>query len=152
MPGASPGARIHDGTATSSGTSRCVVRRASPAYMLRVPTVVCSANSLIREVCSTASCESAVIRPSRVGAEADPLQGRRAVADEGEHLLAGQRELHRRPGRLGGQHGEHLCACGSPFEPNPPPTYGDDDPDRLRVEAEDAGERAGTPCTPCVES
>jgi hypothetical protein len=64
MPGASPGARIHDGTATSSGTSRWDVRRAAPAYMLRVTTVVCSANSLIREVCSTASWLIARIRPS----------------------------------------------------------------------------------------
>ena len=70
MPGASPGARIHDGTGTSSGTSRCDVRRASAAYMLRVPTVVCSANSLIREVCSSASCTMAVIRPSSVAPRA----------------------------------------------------------------------------------
>ena len=45
MPGHSPGARIHDGVGTSSATRRCVVRRFGAAYIIRVTTAVCSANS-----------------------------------------------------------------------------------------------------------
>ena len=52
MPGVSPGARIHDGVGTSSAASRCPVRRFGEAYIIRVGTVVCSANSRIVEVCS----------------------------------------------------------------------------------------------------
>ena len=36
MPGHSPGARIQDGTGTSSAASRCVVRRFGAAYIIRV--------------------------------------------------------------------------------------------------------------------
>ncbi len=95
MPGHSPGARIHDGVGTSSATSRWVVRRFGAAYIIRVATAVCSANSCTVEVCSTTSWAIAVSRPSRVGAEPDPLDRRRAVAGQREHLLAGERELHR---------------------------------------------------------
>ncbi len=65
MPGHSPGARIHDGTGTSSAASRWVVRRCGAAYIIRAGTAVCSANSLIREVCSTTSTLIAVSRPVR---------------------------------------------------------------------------------------
>ena len=63
-PGISPGARIHEGTATSSRASRWLVRRCSPAYIIRVMVAVCSANSWIVEVCENASCAIAVSRPS----------------------------------------------------------------------------------------
>ena len=53
MPGHSPGARIQDGVGTSRRTTRWVVRRCGAAYMCRVATAVCSANSLSVEVCST---------------------------------------------------------------------------------------------------
>ena len=62
MPGHSPGARIHDGVGTSSATSRCVVRRFGAAYIIRVTTAVCSANSCTVEVCSTTSWAIAVSR------------------------------------------------------------------------------------------
>ena len=65
MPGHSPGARIHDGVGTSSATSRCVVRRSGAAYMWRVASAVCSANSCTVEVCSNASWPIARSRPSR---------------------------------------------------------------------------------------
>jgi hypothetical protein len=64
IPGHSPGARIQAGTGTSSRTRRCVVRRCSAAYMCRVATAVCSANSLTVPVCSTTSCAIAVSLPS----------------------------------------------------------------------------------------
>ena len=68
MPGHSPGARIQDGTGTSSAASRWVVRRFGAAYIIRAGSPVCSANSLIREVCSTTSMAIAVSRPSRPAA------------------------------------------------------------------------------------
>ena len=89
MPGHSPGARIHDGVGTSSATSRCVVRRFGAAYIIRVGDGGLLGELLRRvEVCSTTSWAIAVSRPSRVGAEPDALDRRRAVAGEREHLLA----------------------------------------------------------------
>jgi hypothetical protein len=64
MPGHSPGARIHDGTGTSNAASRWVVRRFGAAYIVRLGTAVCSANSLIREVWETASIATAASLPS----------------------------------------------------------------------------------------
>ena len=66
MPGHSPGARIHDGVGTSSATSRWRVRRSGAAYIMRVASQVCSANSRTVEVCSKASWAIAVSRPSLV--------------------------------------------------------------------------------------
>ena len=63
-PGISPGARIHDGTATSSGISRWLVCRCGAAYIIRVAVAVCSANSLTREVCSTTRWSIATSVPS----------------------------------------------------------------------------------------
>ncbi len=65
MPGHSPGARIHDGVGTSSAASRCVVRRFGAAYIIRVATAVCSANSRTVEVCSSTSWVMTESRPSR---------------------------------------------------------------------------------------
>ncbi|MFN8202963.1 MAG: hypothetical protein U0S48_10385 [Solirubrobacteraceae bacterium] len=45
--------------------------------------------------------------PVGVRAEPHPLDRRRPVAGEREHLLAGDRELHRAAGDLGGERGEH---------------------------------------------
>ena len=55
-PGASPGARIHDGVGTSSAASRWAVRPLGVAYIIRLTTAVCSANSTSVEVCWTTSC------------------------------------------------------------------------------------------------
>jgi hypothetical protein len=68
MPGASPGARIQRGVGTSRRTRRWPVCRFGAAYMCRVATVVCSANSNSLEVCSTASWSMAVRVPSRSAA------------------------------------------------------------------------------------
>ena len=65
MPGHSPGARIHEGVGTSSLASLCVVLRFGAAYIIRVTTAVCSANSAIVDVCSTTSCAIATSVPSR---------------------------------------------------------------------------------------
>ena len=86
-----------DGVGTSSRASRCVVRRLGAAYIMRVATAVCSANSSSVEVCSTTSCAIAVSVPSRVGAEPHALDRRRAVADQREHLLPRQHAAS--PGR-----------------------------------------------------
>ncbi len=64
IPGHSPGARIHAGVGTSSRASRCVVERFGAAYIMRVTTAVCSANSSRVELCSMTSCAIAVSRPS----------------------------------------------------------------------------------------
>ena len=61
-----PGARIHEGTATSSRASRWLVRRFGAAYIIRVGTAVCSAYSLIAEVCSWTRCSMAESTPSRL--------------------------------------------------------------------------------------
>ena len=68
MPGHSPGARIQEGTGTSRAASRCVVRRLGAAYIIRVGTPVCSANSLILDVCSTTSMAIALRCPLRSAA------------------------------------------------------------------------------------
>ena len=64
IPGHSPGARIQEGVGTSSRASRCVVLRVGDAYIMRVATAVCSANSLTVELCSTTSWTMACSRPS----------------------------------------------------------------------------------------
>ena len=64
MPGISPGARIHDGTATSSAAIRWLVRRCSPAYIIRAAAAVCSAYSLMAELWLTVACSRARMRPS----------------------------------------------------------------------------------------
>jgi hypothetical protein len=64
IPGHSPGARIQEGVGTSSRARRCVVRRVGDAYIIRVATAVCSANSLTVELCSTTSWTIACSRPS----------------------------------------------------------------------------------------
>ncbi len=65
IPGISPGARIHEGTATSSVVSRWLVRRCGAAYIIRAAVPVCSPNSLIAEVCSCTACSIASSVPSR---------------------------------------------------------------------------------------
>ncbi len=64
MPGISPGARIHEGTATSRPATRWLVRRCGAEYIIREGTAVCSVYSLIAEVWLTAACSSATMRPS----------------------------------------------------------------------------------------
>ena len=64
MPGHSPGARIQDGVGTSSAATRWRVRRAAAAYIIRVASAVCSANSTTVDVCSATSWLTAVSLPS----------------------------------------------------------------------------------------
>jgi hypothetical protein len=64
MPGHSPGARIQDGVGTSSRTSLWLVSRLGAAYIMRVTTAVCSANSLSVELCSHTSWEIALSLPA----------------------------------------------------------------------------------------
>ena len=108
MPGHSPGARIHEGTGTSRAASRCVVRRFGEAYIDPRRHA-----GLLRELLDLRGLLDDVDRdapqaPVGVGGQLHPLDRRRAVAGEGEHLLAGQRELHRPAGHGAGRHrGEH---------------------------------------------
>ena len=46
----------------------------------------------------------------RVGAHAQPLPARRAMADGTEHLLTPQHQFHRPPGQFRGEDAEHLRA------------------------------------------
>ncbi len=64
IPGVSPGARKIEGVGRSSRARRWVVRRLGAAYIMRVATAVCSANSSIVEVCSITSWAIAVSLPS----------------------------------------------------------------------------------------
>ena len=128
---------------TSSATSRCVVRRFGAAYMhaaWRPPSA-----RRTRAASRSARPTSWAMRrasPSGVGAEPDALDRRRPVADEREHLLAGQGELDRPPDDPGAPaRPATACGRGMPFDPNPPPTCWRDDPDPLGVEAEHLGER-----------
>ncbi len=155
MPGHSPGARIHDGVGTSSRASRCVVRRFAPAYIIRVGDrrLLGELDAAV-EVCSTTSCAIAVSRPSRVGAEPQPLDRRRAVAGEGEHLLP--RDARPSPGARRPAPPSppgSTCGRGVPFEPKPPPTCGAITRTLLRLEPERLrdGRRAPAPA-PWFES
>ena len=95
MPGHSPGARIHDGVGTSSATRRWrgapVGRRVHDAR----GDAVCSANSAHRRGLLERLVGDRGEAAVGGRAEADALDRRRAVADDGEHLLAGQRDLDR---------------------------------------------------------
>ena len=68
-----------------------VVRRFGAAYIIRVATAVCSANSLMRRGLLDDVVDDRAQPAVGVGAEPDALDGRRAVAGEREHLLPGQR-------------------------------------------------------------
>ena len=93
------------------------------AYMWRVASVVCSANSRTVEVCSKASWPIAAQPAVARGAEAHALDRRRAVADHGEQLLPRQRDLHRAARRcFAAIAARTACGRGVPFEPKPPPT------------------------------
>ena len=106
--------------------------------MMREATAVCSAISLIRAVCSTTSCTSGGQPPVGVGTEADPLDGRRAVADEGEHLLSGQREFDRSPAaHPGGHRGEDDVGVDERLGPETAADVRRDHPHLTGIEAED---------------
>ena len=88
MPGHSPGARIHDGVGTSSAATRCVVRRFGAAYMHPA----CTTARLLGELLAASSLLDDVVADRRqpavpAGAEPDPLDRRRAVAGDREHVL-----------------------------------------------------------------
>ena len=113
IPGHSPGRAHPRRRRDVQRDSRCVVRRFGAAYIIRVATAVCSANSRTVEVCSTTSWAIAVRRPSRVGAEPHALDRRRAVAGQREHLLARDRELDRPPDDLRRERGEDDAAAAA---------------------------------------
>ena len=143
-PGHSPGARIHDGVGTSSAASRCVVRRFGAAYIIRVATAVCSANSsIVRRSARRRRGAIAGQPPVAVGAEPEALDRRRAVAGEREHLLAGQCELHRaadrpaRPSRRASRAGGRR-----PSSRSRRPRSGEMHADPLRRQAEHLGDLA----------
>ena len=56
MPGASLGARIHDGNGTSSGARRWVVAMLGAAYIMRVAAAIWSMYTRTRDVCAQTSC------------------------------------------------------------------------------------------------
>ena len=125
MPGHSPGARIHEGVGTSSLASLCVVLRFGAAYIIRVTTAVCSANSAIVDVCSTTSCAIATSVPSRSA----PRRSRWIV---GVRYPVTANICWRVTATFAGR--PTTCAAiaaritfgrGVPFEPKPPPTCGE---------------------------
>ena len=94
-------------------------------YIIRDIAAVCSANSLIATSAPPRRASAAEIRPSGLGAQLQPLDGRRAVAGQEEHLLPAQRDFTGRPPvTFAASAVSTTCACGSPLEPNPPPTCG----------------------------
>ncbi len=126
MPGrlarrAHPGRHRHVERAPADG----VVRRLGAAYIIRVGTAVCSANSLIRDVCSTTSWVIAVSRPSRrrrggcAGWSAcGSRRARTSAAASAPASPAGRARA------CAASAASTTWACGVPLEPNPPPTCG----------------------------
>ena len=145
MPGHSPGARIHDGTGTSSGgqpVGGAPVRRGvhHPGRDAGLLGELLDPRGLLDHVVAIA------VQPAvGVGAEPDPLDGRRAVAGQREHLLPGQRQLHRPAGQRPARPARpaRRWRAAVPLEPKPPPTYGADHPDLLRRRARRPRPRAG---------
>ena len=140
-PGTRPARASTTASARRARTSRWVVRRLGAAYIIRVATAVCSANSCTVEVCSTTSWAIAVQPAVGVGAEPDPLDRRRAVAGEREHLLAREGELDRAADLRGAIAARTTCGRGVPFEPKPPPTWGEITRTRRGVETEGLRDR-----------
>ncbi|CAM5746153.1 hypothetical protein SAFG77S_11857 [Streptomyces afghaniensis] len=142
MPGASPGARIHDGEGTSSATTRCSVRLWGVAYITRAGTAACSTNSSIREVCVVTSCTREVRRPSASAPSRSRVQGGRTMPATAGRYLQGQRHGDGPPGVPRRHRGEHHVgpwrALGA--EAAADVLGGDDDP--LRGNAEEPGEHA----------
>ena len=76
-----------------------------------------------------------------IGAEAQPLDRRGAVADEGEHLLPGCRELHRPPAELRGQRGDDHGRLRRALRAEAASDVRRDHPHAVGIEAEDLGDR-----------
>ncbi len=130
-----------------------MVRRFGAAYMVRVPSAVCSANSWIRAVCATASCATAVRRPSASA----PSRTRWTVAVRypapANDCRRGIANFTARPGTARAASATSTwCALGRTLLPNAPPTCGDTTSTR-------SGDRPSTDAmtcrvrdAPCVES
>jgi len=119
-PGALAGPRKIVGEGRSSRAKRWVVRRFGAAYIMRVATAVCSANSSMVEVCSTTSCAIAVSVPSRPATELHALDRRRAISDQREHLARVSWYFNWAAGELGRHYGEDNVRGVNAFEPKPP--------------------------------
>ena len=132
-PGISPGARIHDGTATSSGASRCVVRRCGGGvHASGSATAVCSANSL-------------TARSARRPRGRSPRSGRRASAPSRTRWRSGCGSRRARTSAAGsapaspggraalrGQRGEHVVGVRHALGAEAAADVRRDDPDLLR--------------------
>ncbi len=140
MPGASPGARIHDGEGTSSAATRCTVRLCGAAYITRAGTAACSTNSLMREVWVVTSCTTDVRRPSAAAPSRSRCSVGSTVPDDGGQVPAGQRHRDRPPGLPCRHRGEHHVGPWHALGPEAAADVlgGDDDP--LLRDAEEPGE------------
>ena len=153
MPGASLGARIHDGNGTSSGARRCVVAMFGAAYIMRVAAAISSTYSLVRCVCAHTSWVIA----SRLPLASAPRRTRWIV---GVRWLPSVNTWRRVSASFTGRPGtaraamaaSTVFACTVPLEPKPPPTNG-------ALTSTCSGRRPNsslivlrTPCTLCVES
>ena len=125
IPGASPGARIQEGTAMSSGSTRWVMRRCSPAYICREGLIAISGNSLVCEELETASSPKAMIVPSAWA----PI--RRCWEVAGRYPVSANMCWRvtacftARPGTACAAIAVSIMsAWGRPLEPKPPPTCG----------------------------
>ena len=78
-----------------------------------------------------------------VRTEPDPLHGRGAVPDAGEHLLAGQRELDGTAlDHVRGHRRKHGVGVGQPLGPEPAADVQRHDPHPFPVDAEEPGDQA----------
>jgi len=83
-----------------------------------------------------------------LGAETQALDGRRAIADHREHLLAGERQLHRPAGGVRRQHGQHHGRVGEGLGAETAADVGRDDAHTLGLEPECRGD--GIPDAVCA--
>ncbi len=137
MPGVSPGARIQDGTGTSSAASRWLVQAVrrrihEPGRHRRLLGEFLDPRGLLDDL-----MDDRRQVPLAIGAEPEPLDGRRAIAGQAKHLLPRQRQLHR-PARDGlrGEAGQHVMGVWRSLGTKAAADMRSDHPDLLRAKAE----------------
>ena len=118
----------------------------------RVATAVCSANSLIREVCSTTSWLIAVSRPSASAPSRSRwMVGVRCPTRENICCRVSS-SFTGRPGDAARPSRRASLGCGNAFDPKAPPTYGEMTRTCLGVEPEHLGQVVDDVCGPWLAS
>lgn len=124
IPGHSPGARIHVGDGTFNLTRQCLVSRFGAAYMVRVGAAEYSQWSLVKDVCSKDTWDTAKRRPSASA----PRRMRWMVGVRCPAMTLScsrvRTVLTGRPTASAANAARTRWALGAAFEPKPPPRDG----------------------------